>query len=395
MLRLLLRTAQGALLGLIAYNAITALWGWRDRSPGAPGDRNRRFRVVIPAHDEEGVVGAVVGDIVAQGYPSGLVDVWVIADRCTDDTAEVAVTAGARVVERNEGTGGKGAALAWHLDASPLERNEALVVFDADNRVPPGVLGRFADELDAGHLVLQAYLDVSNPDASVLTTASALSYWAGNRMVQLARTNLGWSADLGGTGMCFAPAALEAVGGFGDSLTEDQELGARLAVAGIPVVWLHDVRIRDEKPATVAATVGQRARWMAGKRAVARRFFGDFLRTAWHRREPGMVDMAIRVVQPGRSFVALLSGLLTASAAVIGGGWLFPWPWWAAATVLQVAQPIPFLLRDGVPARYVVRYPLLVVLAALWAPIRIASRRSRGWFHTPHTGDVSGPPGNA
>ena len=75
---------------------------------------------------------------------------------------------------------------------------------------------------------------MSNPDASALTTAAALSYWASNRMVQLARRNLGWSADLGGTGMCLTGEALAAVGGFGTSATEDQELVARLVLAGYP-----------------------------------------------------------------------------------------------------------------------------------------------------------------
>ena len=43
------------------------------------------------------------------------------------------------------------------------------------------------------------------------------------------------------------------------------------------------------------------------------------------------------------------------------------------------------LLRDGVPLRYVARYPVLAVLAALWAPIRLVSSFAGGrWFHTPH-----------
>ncbi len=150
-----------------------------------------------------------------------------IADHCTDTTAEIARLAGANVAQRTDGPPGKGAALAWYLEQHPLTADEALVVFDADNRVPAGALGRIADEIAAGHEVVQCYLDVANPDGSLISEASALSYWAGNRMVQLARSNLGWSADLGGTGMALTGAALERVGGFGDSLTEDQELGAQ------------------------------------------------------------------------------------------------------------------------------------------------------------------------
>jgi cellulose synthase/poly-beta-1,6-N-acetylglucosamine synthase-like glycosyltransferase len=348
----------------------------------------RRLRVAIPAHDEAKVIPEILHDLAASSHHA---DVWVIADSCTDDTAAVARDHGASVMERSGG-GGKGAALDTYLEGHPLDDDEVLIVFDADNRVPPQVLARISDEIDAGHRVVQCYLDVSNPDDSALAMASAMSYWAGNRMVQLARTNLGWSADLGGTGMAFAPEALRAAGAFTASLTEDQDLGARLALAGERVVWLHDVRIFDEKPPALGATVRQRARWMAGRRGVARRHAWPLARRGVATRSFALIDQAIRLMQPGRSFVALVSGTLTLTAALTGSRWLLPWELWAVATAVQVAEPIPFLARDRVPARYLVRYPLLVLLAALWAPIRLLSTRVTSWQRTPHRPVVSRPP---
>ncbi len=383
MLRVLTTVAQGALLVLATYNAVVALWGWTSRAPAAAGGRRRRLRVVVPAHNEEAVIGSVLSDLAHDGYDDKTV--WVLADRCTDRTVPIAIEHGARVAERSEGPSGKGPALAWYLDEQPLAEDESLVVFDADNRFPNGTLERIADEPDAGAQVVQCYLDVENPDESWLTTASALSYWAGNRMVQLARANLGWSADLGGTGMAFTAAAIDAAGGFGDALTEDQELGARLALAGVTVNWIDQVRIRDEKPAHLAATVRQRARWMTGKRSVTRRYLGPLWRAAGARRSMSLLDQGLRLVQPSRSLVALLSAVLAVVAAATRSPLLVPWQVWAVAALIQFLEPIPFLLRDGVPLRYVVRYPLLVVLAALWAPIRLVSSFAGGqWFHTPH-----------
>ncbi len=385
MLELIALAAQVALIALIAYNLVTAMWGWANPRPAAAGSRARRFRIVVPAHDEEAVIGSVLDDIARLDYPADLIAAWVLADRCTDGTAAVAAGR-ARVDERTQGPDGKGALLRWHLDRYPLDDGEALVVADADNRLPPELLGRFADELDAGRHTLQAYLDVANPDASPLATASAVSYWASNRMVQLARRNLGWSADLGGTGMCLTGPALAAAGGFGDSLTEDADLGVRLALSGTAVTWLHDVRVMDEKPASVGAAVGQRARWMAGRRGVARRHVPALLRRAVTGPSLAMLDHAVRLVQPGRSFVALVSGVLAVAAAVWPGGALLPWPVWAIVTAVQFLAPIAFLARDRVPARYLVRYPMLAVLAALWLPVRIASRTAGRWYHTPHQG---------
>jgi len=390
MLRLIALFAQAGVMLLAGYNAVTALWGWPNRKVAPVSKRDRRFRVVIPAHDEESVIGGILRDLDRSAYPRDLYEVWVLADRCTDGTAEVALAAGAKVAERSGGPPGKGAAMAWYLSGYPLEPDEALIVFDADNRVPPETMARIADEMAAGHEVVQCYLDVANPEESLIAEASALSYWAGNRMVQLARSNLGWSADLGGTGMAFTSNALDEVGGFGTTLTEDQELAVRLVLSGRTVEWLHDVRVRDEKPASIGVAVRQRARWMAGKREAARKHFGSLVRHG----SPASLDMALRLVQPGRSFLALVSLVMTALSAITGSRWLLPWEAWAVATAIQVLEPIPFLARDGVKPRHLIRYPLLVIVAALWIPIRLVSGRVRGWYHTPHTGDSpSGPDG--
>ncbi len=376
MLRVLTGAIETVLLVLAGYNLVVALFGWRDSTAVPVSGRTQRFRVVVPAHDEERVIGALLSDLLAQDYPAALVRTVVAADRCTDGTVEVAGRAGATLVERTEGPDGKGALLAWYLHRHPLDADEALVVLDADNRVPSDLLGRFADEITAGRRILQAYLDVANPDASVVATASALSYWASNRMVQQARRNLGWPADLGGTGMCFAPGVLDEVGGFGDALTEDQELGVRLFLAGIPVVWLHDLRIRDEKPAGAAVAVRQRSRWASGRRSVSKKYTGALLR----RGTPAGWDLALRLVQPSRMGVALASLGMAGLAAL--GVPLLGWGFWLGAAAIQVLAPIPFLIKDGVPGRYLWKYPALVVLPLLKVPARL--RRQEGWYHTPH-----------
>ncbi|MDP9021941.1 MAG: glycosyltransferase family 2 protein [Actinomycetota bacterium] len=383
MLRVVTSALQAPLLALIAYNTVTALWGWRTPPPPAPGPRRRRFRVVVPAHDEAGVIEGVLRDLAAQDYPQERYRTVVIADRCSDATATVAAGY-ADVTERRAGAPGKGPAIADHLATDPLADDEALIIIDADNRVPPGLLSRFADELAAGHDVLQAYLDVDNPDASMLAMASAITYWASNRTVQLARRNLGWSADLGGTGTCLTADALAAAGGFGASLTEDQELAARLVLAGRRVTWVHDLRVRDQKPTALAVTMRQRSRWMSGKREVGRRYAAALVRRGLADRSLGPIDVAVRLLQPGRSFVALVSAVLAVAAA--NERCPLPRRLWGGAAAVQFALPLPFLWRDGVPARYLARYPVVTVLAALWVPIRALSRRTDRWYHTPHHG---------
>ncbi len=386
MLRLLVLAAQIPIVLLAAYNAIVALWGWRNPVPARRGSRSMAVRVVVPAHDEETVVPSLLTDLSGQDYPKSQYQVVVIADRCNDRTAEVARKL-ARPVVRSEGEGGKGAALAWYLAREPLDPGEALIVLDADNRVEPSFISLVVDELEAGAPAIQCYLDVSNPDASPLATASALSYWASNRMVQLARTNLGWSCDLGGTGMAFTSGSIEDAGGFTDDLVEDQALGVRLALAGHVVRWLHHVRIRDEKPTDPGVTIGQRARWMAGKRAVAKAMTGIVFTEAVRKRSFALADLGLRLRQPSRMFLAFLAGILGVAALVTGSPWLLRWEIWFAVVAIVFVMPLAFLWRDRVPWRYLIRYPLLVLLALLWIPIRLASGLVQGrWGVTPHTG---------
>ena len=385
MLSFVARLAQLVLLALPGYNLLIALFGWRHPDPAREGG-SAMFRVVVPAHNEEAVLGRLLEDLAAQDYPSDRYRVVVLADRCTDHTADVAAAHGVEVAERNEGPDGKGAALDWFAERHPLEPGEALVVLDADTRVPAHLLTRFAAELEAGHQALQAYLDVGNPDDSWLATASALQYWASARMVQLARTNLGWTSDLGGTGMCLAAEALAASGGFGDSRTEDQESTSRLLLAGIRVRWLHDLRVGDEKPVELAVALRQRARWAGGRRQVARRWAPQLLRAARRQRSPAHADLAIRLVQPGRTFLTLLSALLALAAWATRSRALLPWQLWAASTAVQVLAPLPFLVREQVPTRYLWRYPMLVVFGVMWVPAHVLGRWARSWYHTPHSG---------
>lgn len=380
MLRILLLVSQALVAALAAYNLVVALWGLRNQVPVRRGARSRRLRVLIPAHNESAVIGPLLADLAAQEYPADRVRVVVLADRCTDDTA--VVVRSVEVMERHAGPDGKGPALAWYLEQAPLDPDESLVVLDADNRVDRAFLAGVADALDSGFDVAQAYVDTSNPDASWVTTASALSYWASNRMVQLARHNLGWAPDLGGTGTAFAPTASWVLESDSGVLTEDSEQAARLILSGRRIAWLHDVRVYDQKPASVRVAMRQRARWMLGKRSVARAYRLAMFGAAWRRRSWGPVDLMIRQSQPGRAFMVGVSAALGVGAVFTDQLW--PWWVWGLVVAIQVLAPIAFLIRDRVPARYLWRYPLLVVFGLAWLPVRLMSSRVRGWYHTPH-----------
>lgn len=385
MLRVLLWLGQFVVVAPSVYETLVSLAGLRTPQPTSTTADPRRIRAVVPAHDEATVIEGISRDLADQQVSPHRLTSWVIADRCSDDTATIAARH-VSVAERIEGAGGKGAALAWFLDEHPLDEDEILLVLDADNRIEASFVAGIAEVVDPRGGALQAYLDVANPDGSMLSLANALTYWASNRSVQLARTNLGWSADLGGTGMAVPAAALAAAGGFEDDLTDDLSLNIRLNLAGYRTGWLHHVRVRDEKPERTEVVVTQRARWVRGKREVRRIYLGRLVRTAFTQRRLDLLDLAIRLVNPGRSFLALGLVVLTGTAILAPG--LGLWPAWVlgSVTVVVVALPLVFLAIDGVPRRYLIRYPYVAAIGVLWVPIRIAGRLVRGWRRTPHAG---------
>jgi cellulose synthase/poly-beta-1,6-N-acetylglucosamine synthase-like glycosyltransferase len=385
MLRALIWLGQFLLVLPALYSSFIALWGLKTPADTKGAQSTRRIRVVVAAHDESNVIAGPAEDLASQTYPNDLLRSVVVADRCTDDTAAVAARF-IDVAERAEGEGGKGGAIAWYLDQAPLEEGEVLLVLDADNRIGKDYVERVAASTETGAEVIQTFLDVSNPDGSVLATANALTYWASNRMVQLSRSNIGWSCDLGGTGMAMTREALDAAGGFTDDLTDDAALNARLNLAGYRAKWLHDVRVFDEKPTDTRSTITQRSRWVRGKRHAQREYGWSLIRSGFTQRQPSLLDLAYRLYNPGRSFIALVIAVLAVLAGVFPEWGL--WPWWFLAGVagLVVLLPIVFLIVDRIPARYIVKYPFVALIAILWLPIRVGSRFLKGWNRTDHGG---------
>ena len=178
-----------------------------------PADPSSRFLIVIPAHNEQSGVAATVSSCLASDYPSLFFGVLVIADNCEDQTAAVARTAGARVVERfDTDKKSKGYAIEYLLEV--LERSgelrslDAVVVVDADTTIDPNLLRSFDDALRRGHDWIQAYYTVANPDQSWRTRLMTYAFSLFNGVMQLGQNALGSSAGFKGNGMCFSTRGL-------------------------------------------------------------------------------------------------------------------------------------------------------------------------------------------
>ena len=230
-------------------------------------EKNHKFMAIIPAHNEENVIKNLVESLNAQNYPKELYDVYVIADNCTDATAEIAKSSGAIVLKRfDEQNKTKGHALNWFLKQK-IEENadyDALCIFDADNIVDKNFLKNMNKKLCQGEEVVQGYRDIKNPTDSWISGGYAIFYWMMHRFYHLARYNLGLSPLLNGTGFMVKFDILKPHGWQTITLTEDIEFSLINIAQGRKLGWAVDAIVYDEQPTTFKQSWSQRSRWTVG-----------------------------------------------------------------------------------------------------------------------------------
>ena len=229
--------------------------------------KKHKFMAIIPAHNEEAVISNLIESLKKQDYPQDLLDIYVIADNCTDSTAKVAKEAGAIVYERFDPEHKtKGYAMNWFLDQKIKENApyDAFCVFDADNIADADFIKNMNKKLCQGEEVVQGYRDIKNPTDNWITAGYAIFYWMMNRFYHLARYNLGLSPLINGTGFMVKFDVIKPDGWNTKTLTEDIEFSLKNIIQGRKLGWAVDAKVYDEQPTGFMQSWKQRSRWTVG-----------------------------------------------------------------------------------------------------------------------------------
>jgi cellulose synthase/poly-beta-1,6-N-acetylglucosamine synthase-like glycosyltransferase len=226
------------------------------------------FAVLVPAHDEEALVETVLASLCALDYPRTAYTVCLVADNCTDRTAELArAVESVRVLERHDPTRrGKGYALNWalhELEARQLHY-DAYVIFDADSVVAPEFLAACAAELARGARAIQGCNTVLNALESPSTVLRWLALTLMNHVRPLGRNGLGASATLTGNGMCLSHALLARFPWEAFGVAEDYQYYLTLVAEGERVRYVPEAVVRSHMPTTFAQLQTQDIRWESG-----------------------------------------------------------------------------------------------------------------------------------
>jgi len=269
--------------------------------PSATGASLTRFAIVIPAHNEELFLPRLLASSRNQDYPEELFDTIVVADNCTDSTAEVARHQGATVLERADGGNrGKGYAIQWALETIDLDKYDAVLIVDADCIISTNAL-KHLDGAIQEKQVVQCYNGVANPDDSWFTRLLDVSRVINNEIYHPARQRLGLSSQLTGTGMCFATRILRKYGWDAFTVGEDWEYYAKLIQNGEVIGFDSNARVYHEESSSLKQATSQRMRWSSGRFAVVWRYGFRLLSVGVVQRNVLKFDAGLSLILPNPS----------------------------------------------------------------------------------------------
>lgn len=251
--------------------------------------------VLVPAHNEERVIGGMLDALLAQDYPVDQLRIVPVNDRSTDGTAAIldnyASRYPGRIVpfHRAEGAGGKAAALR---DATPAAGGTVHLVFDADYLPGPGLVKQLvAPFFDPEVGAVMGRVVPHNVSRSLLTRLLDLERAGGYQVDQQARMNLRLVPQYGGTVGGVRRTALEAVGGWDpDTLAEDTDMTYRLLLAGWEVVYQNRSECYEEVPENWPTRIRQIMRWTQGHNQALGRYWWPLLQRPRHLRRALVLD---------------------------------------------------------------------------------------------------------
>lgn len=312
----------GVLLGWSIWTGVETIFALMAEVTKPPRvTRTARVAVLIPAHDEERGLGTTLSDLKPQLQAGDRL--IVIADNCTDATAEIAHQQGAIVLERQDlSLRGKGYALDYGLRSLATDPPDVVIVIDADCRVERTAIAILTETAIKQNRPMQAtYLMKKPAQTSAKDSVSTFAFTVKNLVRPLGLWRLGLPCLLTGTGMAFPWAAIQAVNFASGHLVEDMQLSVDLTIAGYPPLYCPAARVTGTLPQQQGATRSQRTRWEHGHLQSIRMYVPALIKAAIEKFNVAAIVLAIELSVPplsllvvswiGISTIALVWGVLT------------------------------------------------------------------------------------
>ena len=334
-----------------------------------------RYAILIAARNEEAVLPHLLDTLRGQDYPTDCFTVFVIADNCTDRTAEVARAGGAVVFERQDKVRvGKGYALNALLSEIVArygaEAFDGYMVFDADNLLAPDFLSAMNRTFSDGYRIITSYRNSKNYGDNWISAGYGLCFLRDSCFLNHSRMLIGSSCSVAGTGFCFAREVLEAAGGWNFFLlTEDTEFTADCILRRERIGYCSEAMLWDEQPVRFSQSFRQRMRWVRGYLQVLGKYGGGLVRGIFSKNGFSCFDMLMNTLP---LFALGIVGILLQAGAL-------------AAAVITHAPVLPVLWQGiwGAVSSYLGLFAVgTLTTVSQWDKINTSPLRKLGYLFT-------------
>lgn len=306
---------------IILYQTFLGLIAFRAKLITDFGKKNNTtFAIIIPAHNEEKMIAKTIYSLNGIIYPQTKYDVYVVADNCSDNTAEISRHLGVHVLERSDLTKkGKGYALRWAFDKllSEYDKYDAYVVIDSDSLISGNYLQVMDHYINSGSRVIQSSDLVLPQKNNWSSEATRIGFILFNYVRPLGRKFLGFDMGLRGNGMCFTKEVLKKIPWQSWALTEDLEYGLILLLNGERIHFAPEATVWAHMPLKSENARSQRERWEEGRKDITKSYSKTFLKESLRKRSIAFFDVFIDLITPPFVNTMLIISLLLVFSLIL------------------------------------------------------------------------------
>lgn len=340
-----------------------------------------RFLILVPAYHEDAVVINSVKALLQQDYPTEDFCVTVISDNMSDETNHLLSTMPITLLQPSFEKSSKAKALQYAIEHFKVQKGfDYVVILDADNVVESDFLGKLKDSCAKGYQAIQCHRTAKNAENNI-AMLDGISEEINNTIFRRAHNNIGLSAALIGSGMCFTFEWFTENVAALSSAVEDRELEVLLMEQHIFIRYEECIKVMDEKVSNKENFQRQRLRWMTGQ---LQSLF-SLLPKLPHAIASGNINLVDKTIQqmliPRSILIILVSGMSVLMTVLA-----FPWciKWWGMLLLFLIALliAIPSNLRSKHLVKSLISLPRLV-----WQMIFNLTKinpKNKDFIHTTH-----------
>lgn len=281
------------------YYLIIAIFAFKIKKIKSNNKLKNKFAIIIPARNEELVIGNLIQSLNNQNYPKENYDIYVLPNHCSDFTEKIAISFGAKIIDcKNQLINSKGDVLRYAFKFLREKDYDGYIIFDADNIVHPDFIEEINKYLCLGYRVVQGYRDSKNPADTWISSSHSLHYIIQNFFMNKARMNIDKSCFINGTGFMVSKELIEETGYTSSTITEDIELTVKCGFNNEKIAFAENAITYDEQPTDFIVSWKQRKRWSVGTLQCLKEYYVPVIKDIFMNRNFESIDSIMFLIAP-------------------------------------------------------------------------------------------------